>query len=141
MTQPIIIIENNPIIQKEAICLLEKEEMDIWYSIDVESSLILIEKIAPVLILVSMDLPKMSGFTLAKILKTNTSWNNILCIGLIDQNNYPCKITDYGMDGFIAKPIDNRTFAKEVEAYLFNNMNTNLIINKRAIYKINIFHT
>lgn len=117
MSESIIIIENNPVIQKQAVDLLENEGLDTWYARDIESALVLMGKISTGLILVSLTLQKMDGTTLTKILKSDNNTSNIICLALVEQKNDSLNIHSSGMDGYISKPINEMTFASEVKSY------------------------
>lgn len=135
MATYILIIENDLVIQKQAGILLEKEGFEVRYASDVESALTILVKTPPTLILMSLTLLKMTGFTLTRILKNDTHTNNIICVGLIDfiKNDFQDKIIDSGLDGYISMPIDETTFAKVIKSYLkkqYNNTNEHGNINK-----------
>ncbi len=120
MIQYILIIENNPVLQKQAGLLLEKEGFIVRYAEDVESALTMLVKTRPLLILLSLTFHKMNGFTLIKILKNDVDTSTIICVGLIDfmKNNFQDKIIDSGLDGYISVPIDETTFVKAIKSYL-----------------------
>jgi two-component system, cell cycle response regulator DivK len=74
----------------------------------------------PDLILLDIQLPKMDGHAVARVLKANAALQDIPIVAV---TSYAMpgdreKCLAAGAEGYIEKPIDPRTFVAEVERYL-----------------------
>jgi DNA-binding response OmpR family regulator/signal transduction histidine kinase len=74
----------------------------------------------PMLILLDINLPGLSGFEVATKLRQNSSMNSTLIVALTAKTMRSDRETALvtGCDGFISKPIDPFLFVGQVEAYL-----------------------
>lgn len=116
----ILIIENNIIDRELALDLFEKREFDIRFASDVKSALIMLLKIRPALILTSLVLPKIDGYTLAQILKNDVETSSITMVAFTDfrQNDDHEKIIRSGFDGYISLPLETRMFSNQIKFFL-----------------------
>lgn len=60
------------------------------------------------------------GFTLYKQLRSSHNWHNVPIIGVSSSNTSLImpKVQQYGFDGFIAKPVSQSLFARQIDAVL-----------------------
>jgi CheY-like chemotaxis protein len=123
MTPSILIIENDIVDRELTEDLIGEEGLDVRFASDVKSALMMLIKIRPVLILTSLTLPKIDGFTLTRILKNDADTCDIVVVALTDfkRDDYYEKIITTGFDGYISLPLDKRTFLEKVNFFLKNN--------------------
>ena len=116
----ILIIETNILNQELTQDLLEKEGFDVRFASDVRSALSMLVKIRPDLILTSLVLPKIDGFTLAQILKNDEDTDDITVVAFTDfrGNDDHEKIIRSGFDGYISLPLEKKVFPKQLNFFL-----------------------
>ena|ERR1700746_3317806 len=116
----VLIIETNILNQELTQDLLEKEGFDIRFASDVRSALSMLLKIRPHLILTSLALPKIDGFTLAQILKNDEDTDDITIVAFTDfrDNDDHEKIIRSGFDGYISLPLEKKMFPKQLNFFL-----------------------
>jgi two-component system cell cycle response regulator DivK len=83
-------------------------------------ALAVLREFAPRLILMDIQLPGMDGLALTRKLKADSATSDTLIVGL---TAYAMKgdeerVLAAGCDGYVAKPIDTRTFPALVARYL-----------------------
>jgi Response regulators consisting of a CheY-like receiver domain and a winged-helix DNA-binding domain len=120
MKQRILVIDDNPINLKLALCVLEMEGYLVDQAADAEQALAFLRDTVPDLIFVDISLPGMDGLTLTRKLKAEDRFKHVPIVAL---TAYAMKgdrerALDAGCDGYIAKPIDTRAFAAQAAVYL-----------------------
>jgi CheY-like chemotaxis protein len=77
-------------------------------------------QLSPELILMDVNLPGMNGLNATKILKSDPATRHLRVVGLTADAISDDQGTGPGaeFDGFLAKPIDVRTFAASVSAFI-----------------------
>jgi two-component system, cell cycle response regulator DivK len=119
-TQPILIVEDNPDNLKLTQILLELEGYEVRTAQDAEEALITLESCRPALILMDIQLPGMDGLELTRRLRRSPALCDVKIVALTayamkgDEEN--ARVA--GCDGYIAKPIDTRTFPTVVRGFL-----------------------
>lgn len=123
MKRKILLIEDNENNRYLTCLILEKKGFEV---ISAETGLAGIElagKNKPDLILLDIQLPGMDGYQIARELKNNPQLKHIPIVAVTsfamvgDRE----KIFAAGVQGYIEKPINAKTFAEEVTAFLIPN--------------------
>lgn len=109
--------ENNALLVKR---VLEANSFRVSHAPDGESGLQMAMEEKPDLILLDLGLPDVDGQTLASFIKRVPDLENVPLIALTawPADTARSMAEAYGCDGYIAKPINARTFAGEVAEYL-----------------------
>ena len=120
MTKNILMIEdneNNALLVKR---VLEASAFAVTHAIDGESGLQMAMESNPDLILLDLGLPDVDGQTLASFIKRVPALQQVPLIALTawPEDTARSMAEAYGCDGYIAKPINARTFAAEVSKFL-----------------------
>ena len=111
MKKSVLIVDDNPMNMKLVRVLLTGEGYDVRTAGDAVEALAVLKQWHPRLILMDIQLPGIDGLELTRQLKTDSTTEHIIIIGL---TAYAMKgdeerILAAGCDGYIAKPIDTRT--------------------------------
>ena len=120
MSKKILVIddnENNLMLEKD---LLEVAGFEVLEAVNASSGIASAMKEKPDIIIMDVRLPDMSGFEAAKILrqKINTSHIPIVFVTASVLSEEREAIQSIINSGFISKPIDTRTFAKEISQFI-----------------------
>lgn len=120
MTQPILIVDDNPDNLKLVVFLLKKHGFAVRTASDAEAALVSIGEQRPRLILMDVQLPGMDGLELTTRLKANPETRGIVILAV---TAYAMKADEAraiaaGCDGYLAKPINTRTLPGTVAEYL-----------------------
>jgi CheY-like chemotaxis protein len=119
-SEPILIVEDNPVNVKLFRVLLEKAGFEVRTAGDADEALAVLSNFTPRLILMDVQLPGIDGLELTRRLKANAHYRHIPIVALTayamkaDQE----RAADAGCAGHIAKPIETRTFVDSVRGYL-----------------------
>lgn len=122
MSATMLVIDDNPINLKLASEVLEIEGYRVVRATDAEAALQLLQTLTPDLILTDIGLPGIDGLTLVRRLRRDPRLGRIPMVALsaFAMTGDAQRALDAGCDGYVAKPIDTRTFAAQVSAYLSN---------------------
>ena len=120
MPARILIVDDNPINLKLACSVLELEGYEIQQAQDAEQAMATLGKKYFDLILMDIELPGMDGLTLTRLLKLDEKTKNIPVVALTAyaMKGDDQKMIQAGCVGYISKPIDTRTFPKQVEEFI-----------------------
>ena len=120
MKARILIVDDNPVNLKLASEVLECEGYDVDRAIDAEAAQQLLAQRTPDLILMDIALPGMDGLALTRLIKSDESLCNIPVIAMtaFAMKGDEERTREAGCDGYIAKPIDIRSFAITVADHL-----------------------
>lgn len=116
----ILIVDDQPVNVELAKFLLAIEGYVVHTAPDAETALRLLPELRPELILMDVQLPGMGGLELTRRLKADPVYSQTIVLALTayamkgDQD----KAMAAGCDGYLAKPIDTRTFPSQVARYL-----------------------
>lgn len=115
-----MVVDDNPANLKLASDVLEIEGYDICRCIDAEDAIKRIPDFQPALILMDVALPGMDGIQLTRKLKSERSTADIVIVALtaFAMKDDRERLMSSGFDGYITKPINTRSFGKEVESHL-----------------------
>lgn len=114
----ILVVEDHPTHLKLASILLHAGGHQVRSAEAAELAFAAIEKDRPELILLDIGLPGMNGLELARRLKADPATQGILVVAITsypEQYSQPDALAA-GCDAFIAKPVNSRTLAAQLEA-------------------------
>jgi CheY-like chemotaxis protein len=120
MSTSILVVDDNPPNLKLAVQLLTYDGYAVAQACDAETALAMIRTTSPTLVLLDLQLPRMDGLELARILKADEKTRPV---SLIAFTAHAMKgdvemATAAGCDGYMTKPINTRTFSAEVAAFV-----------------------
>jgi len=120
MPPRILIIEDNPANLELMVCLLESYGHVPMMAEDGETGFEIIKREQPDLVLCDIQMPGLSGYQLARLMKSDPALRKIplVAVTALAMVGDKEKGLDAGFDGYISKPIESRTFVAEVEAFL-----------------------
>ena len=120
MGVPILVVDDSPANVKIARILLAGAGHDVHTAHAAEAALTLLEEWVPRLILMDLQLPHMDGLELTRRLREDPRFDGttIVAFSAYAMKGDEEKARAAGCDGYITKPIDTRTFADQVEAFL-----------------------
>lgn len=120
MDVSVLIVDDNPINLKLARDVLEAHGFQVAAAASAEEALTAIESRLPQLVLMDIGLPGMDGLTLTRLLKSDSRFRDLRIVALtaFAMKGDDQKALAAGCDGYIIKPINTRTFAAQVDAYL-----------------------
>lgn len=118
--EPILIVDDNAVNLKLMRVLLTGEGYTVRTAIDAEDAMAVLEGFNPRLILMDLQMPGMDGFELTRRLKRDPALTRTVIVALTAyaMKGDEGKALEAGCDGYIAKPIDTRTLAAAIAAYL-----------------------
>ena len=117
MNTKVLIVEDTPANMKLTTLLLEREGYQVLQAENASDGIELAREHRPGLILMDIQLPGMDGLEATRILKTDTVTCAIPVIALtaFAMKGDEDRIRAAGCDGYIAKPIQYKTFLAEVK--------------------------
>lgn len=113
-------VDDNAINLELMTILLESEGFEVEPLEHAEEALQRIRENPPDLLVADVQLPGMSGLDLLKQLRSEPATRDLCAVVVTSyaMTSDEEKAYDAGCDGYIRKPIDTRTFAREVSSYL-----------------------
>ena len=116
----ILVVEDNPTNMKLSTFLLESADYTVLAAANAEIGLTLARDARPDLILMDIHLPGMDGLEATALLKADTATRGIPVIALtaLAMKGDEERILAAGCDGYIAKPLDYKTFLASIKARL-----------------------
>lgn len=116
----VLIVDDNQVNTKLVSVTLDLAGYEVRTAGDAQEALSVLESFEPVLILMDIQLPGMDGLELTRRLKADSRYSRtvILAITSYAMKGDEERVLNAGCDGYIAKPIDTRTFANVVASYL-----------------------
>lgn len=121
MTAPLILlVEDNPMNAELAGDLLEVAGFRVVVATDTAEAETRLDAERPDLLLLDLALPGESGLAFAARLRKDPRWSGLRIVALTAQamRGDREEALAAGCDGYLAKPIDTRTFAEQVRAAL-----------------------
>lgn len=118
----ILIVEDNEINMKLIKTILNAKGYFLSEARDGEEALQAVISEAPDLILMDIQIPKIDGLEATRRIRKMEGLGNTLIVALTAHamEGDREKILEAGCNGYIAKPINTRTFIEEIEAMLAN---------------------
>jgi two-component system cell cycle response regulator DivK len=119
-TRQILIVDDVPSNLKLSTLLLVREGYEVSTVSDGREALAVLERLQPRLILMDIKLPGMSGLEVTRLLKADARTRHIPIVALTScaMNGDEQKARMAGCDGYIARPIDTRTFTMLVKDFV-----------------------
>ena len=116
----ILIVDDNPQNLKLARVLLAGEGYEVRTAVDAEEALHVLDRFAPIAILMDIQLPGMDGLELTRRLKADVARRHILILALTAyaMKGDEEKAMAAGCDGYITKPIDTVTLPQVVAEHI-----------------------
>ncbi len=116
----ILVVEDNELNMKLVRDLLKIGKYNVLEATDAESGIQLARDQRPNLVLMDIQLPDMNGLCAAKIIKEDPSLKDIPIVALTSyaMQGDREKAIEAGCAGYIAKPIDTRTFLETVSKFV-----------------------
>jgi two-component system cell cycle response regulator DivK len=116
----ILIVDDNAVNLKLMRVLLTGEGYTVRTAADAEEALATLREFPPRLIVMDIQLPGMDGLTLTRKLKADPATRDMIILGLTAyaMKGDEQRVLEAGCDGYLAKPIDTRTFPALVARYL-----------------------
>ncbi|HSV36235.1 MAG TPA: response regulator [Ramlibacter sp.] len=120
MTRRILLIEDNRANMDLARYLLEAAGFICEEALDGEAGLLAARRSAPRLVVCDLQLPGIDGFEVMRVLRADPGLSGIPIVAVTayamvgDRD----RIIAAGFDGYVAKPLDPRKFAAQIEAFL-----------------------
>lgn len=116
----VLIVDDNAVNSKLASLTLRLAGYDVQTAGDATEALAILEHFPARLILMDIQLPGMDGLELTRRLKADPAMRDVSIVAI---TSYAMKGDEdralaAGCDGYLAKPIDTRTFADTVAGYL-----------------------
>ena len=118
--ETILVIEDNALNMKLVTSLLGIGKYRVLTAEDAESGMQVARENHPDLILMDIQLPGMDGLTATKLLKADQNLSAIPIVALTSHamEGDDKKALDAGCDGYIAKPIDTKSFLATIGQFL-----------------------
>src|ERR1700689_2666501 len=118
--ETILVVDDAPVSLKLTDILLRKEGYKVHATTDAEQALALLRSLHPDLVLVDIQLPGMSGLELPRRIKQDSRTRDIVVVALTAcaMKGDDAKAFQAGCDGYITKPIETLTLARQVREYL-----------------------
>jgi two-component system, cell cycle response regulator DivK len=119
----ILVVDDNPINLKLAVELLRCDGYTVSQAGDAETALAMIQAAPPALVLLDLQLPKMDGLALARLLKSDEHTRRVPLIAFTAHamKGDTERATAAGCEGYITKPIDTRRFCQQIAAFVVAN--------------------
>jgi CheY-like chemotaxis protein len=118
--ETILIVEDSPLNRKLVEAVLRPHGYRLLIAVDGEEAIEMATRERPDLILMDIQLPKVSGYDATKTLRSQPETAHIPIVALTahamaDERE---RVMAAGCDGYITKPIDTRAFPGRVRQYL-----------------------
>ena len=116
----VLVIEDNEMNMKLARSLLQIGKYSVLEAIDAENGIQLAREHHPDLILMDIQLPGMDGLNATRAIKNDPALKDITVVALTSyaMEGDEKKAMDAGCAGYIAKPIDTRSFLETLGQFL-----------------------
>ena len=116
----VLVVDDNPINLELMTILLESEGFEVEPVEDAETTLQRIRRNPPDLLVVDVQLPGMSGLDLLREVRSDPRTQDLCAVVVTSYAMSSDEEMAYeaGCDGYIRKPIDTRTFGRQVSGFL-----------------------
>jgi len=118
--ETVLVIEDNEMNMKLARSLLQIGKYSVLEAIDAENGIRLAREHHPDLILMDIQLPGLDGLTATQKIKDDPAMKDITIVALTSyaMQGDEKKAMDAGCAGYIAKPIDTKSFLETLRQFL-----------------------
>lgn len=116
----ILLVEDNEVNMRLVKLTLKNQHYEFIEATNGEDAIDLAEQHRPDLIILDIQLPKMDGYEVARVLKTKDSIKNIPIIALTAHamKGDEERVLSSGCDAYVSKPLDTNKFRGLVKSYL-----------------------
>lgn len=116
----ILVVDDSPTVRKLIAGKLEKSGHDVFCSNDGVEAMERLQDLMPDLILLDITMPRMDGYQVCKLIRTNEATKNIPVVMISGKDGFFDKVRGRmaGTSGYITKPFGPETLMKAVETYL-----------------------
>ncbi len=116
----VVMIEDSKVLGTALFGALKVEGVDVHWAKNGVEGVALAKQVKPDLVLLDLMLPKLSGFEVCKLLKTdNTTWRiPVVIMSTLTDEESRTRAQECGADHFIAKPYDLAATLGEIKKYL-----------------------
>ena len=120
MSPRVLIVDDNPVNLKLASDVLACEGFTVCGAANADEAMLAIRSRLPDLVLMDVALPGMDGLTLTRLLRSDPATHDLRIVALtaFAMKGDARRTIEAGCDGYISKPIDTRTFARQVAQWL-----------------------
>ncbi len=113
-THPIILIDNDCTWSEAAVALLSDEGFEVEIAKDGRNGLELLDHSAPVLVILDVHLPRLSGFDLLRELRRRGQQVPVLMVSSEDQAGLMAQALAEGASSFLHKPVPAELLVRAV---------------------------
>ena len=116
-----LVVEDNPVNLELVSALLEEHACETLAATTGDAALHLLRQSRPNLDLVDVQLPGMSGYEVARLIKADPALADIPVVALTAHAmaHEDVRAREAGCDAFLTKPIDIRAFKEILQRFLF----------------------
>lgn len=116
----VVLIEDSKVLATALMGALKIEGVETVWAADGVNGVSMVKKHKPDLVLLDLMLPKLSGFDVCKMLKTdNATWRiPVVIMSTLSDSLSRDRATEAGADYFIPKPYDLASTLTEIKRYL-----------------------
>jgi len=120
MKKRILVVEDNPLNLELVADLLEVGGFAVYHAGTGEEGLRAARELSPALILMDLSLPGLDGLAATRALRADPATRHLTIIALTAHamRGDDAIALSAGCDGYLSKPIDTRTFAAKVAAFI-----------------------
>ncbi len=119
-SKKILLVEDNVVNMRLVKLTLKNQQYDFIEATNGEDAIELADEHKPDLIILDIQLPKMDGYEVARVLKSKESLRNIPIIALTAHamKGDEERVLSAGCDAYVSKPLDTNKFRGLVKSYL-----------------------
>ncbi len=116
----ILVVEDNDLNMKLVKSLLEMGNYDVLEAMEAQTGIRLAREHRPDLILMDIQLPGMDGLTATRVIKGDDALKDIPVVAITSyaMEGDERRTREAGCAGYMAKPIDTRSFLENITQYL-----------------------
>lgn len=119
-SKKILLVEDNEVNMRLVKLTLKNQQYEFIEATNGEDAIELADEHKPDLIILDIQLPKMDGYEVARVLKSKESLRNIPIIALTAHamKGDEERVLSAGCDAYVSKPLDTNKFRGLVKSYL-----------------------
>jgi twitching motility two-component system response regulator PilG len=120
----ILVVDDSATVRKLIAGKLEKSGHEVICAVDGVDALEKIEEIVPDLILLDINMPRMDGYQVCKLIRNNHATENVPVVMISGKDGFFDKVRGRmsGTTGYITKPFGPETLMKALETYIVNDV-------------------
>ncbi len=120
----ILVVDDSATVRKLISSKLEKSGHEVFCAVDGIDALEKIKEIVPDLILLDINMPRMDGYQVCKLIRSNEETKDVPVVMISGKDGFFDKVRGRmaGSTGYITKPFGPETLMKMVETYIVTEM-------------------